>query len=127
MTKISFQGEHGAYSESAAKKFFGKEINAIPCNSFEDALKITENGENEYVAIYPNPANDQAWFYQAHSTNNPYSLQLFSSEGKLVDELVGQTDHLQLDLSKYNAGVYFYRYINETTNVINVGKFLRLK
>ena len=43
MTKISFQGEHGAYSESAAKKFFSKEINTIPCNSFEDALKITEN------------------------------------------------------------------------------------
>ena len=51
MTKISFQGEHGAYSESAAKKFFGKEINAIPCNSFEDALKITENGENEYAVL----------------------------------------------------------------------------
>ena len=43
MTKISFHGEHGAYSESAAKKFFSKEINTIPCNSFEDALKITEN------------------------------------------------------------------------------------
>jgi len=51
MTKISFQGEHGAYSESAAKKFFGKEINTIPCNSFEDALKITENGENEYAVL----------------------------------------------------------------------------
>ena len=29
MNKVSFQGEHGAYSESAAKKFFGKEIDAI--------------------------------------------------------------------------------------------------
>ena len=51
MTDISFQGEHGAYSESAAKKFFGKEINTIPCNSFEDALKITENGESEYTVL----------------------------------------------------------------------------
>ena len=42
MTKISFQGEHGAYSESAAKKFFSKEINTIPCNSFEDALRELE-------------------------------------------------------------------------------------
>ena len=39
MKKVSFQGEHGSYSESAAKKFFGKEINTVPCNSFEDALK----------------------------------------------------------------------------------------
>jgi len=51
MTKISFQGEHGAYSESAAKKFFSKEINTIPCNSFEDALKMTENGESEYAVL----------------------------------------------------------------------------
>jgi len=51
MTKISFQGEHGAYSESAAKKFFGKEINTMPCNSFEDALKITENGDSEYAVL----------------------------------------------------------------------------
>ena len=51
MTKISFQGEHGAYSESAAKKFFSKKINTIPCNSFEDALKITENRESEYAIL----------------------------------------------------------------------------
>ena len=47
MTEITFQGEHGAYSESAAKKFFGKEINTIPCNNFEDSLKVVENGESE--------------------------------------------------------------------------------
>ena len=51
MTKISFQGEHGAYSESAAKKFFGKEINTIPCNNFEDSLKVVENGESEYAVL----------------------------------------------------------------------------
>ena len=51
MTDISFQGEHGAYSESAAKKFFGKEINTMPCNSFEDALKIVENGESKYAIL----------------------------------------------------------------------------
>ena len=42
MNNVSFQGEHGAYSESAAKKFFGKEIDTIPCNSFKETLKITE-------------------------------------------------------------------------------------
>ena len=51
MKKISFQGEHGAYSESAAKKFFKNEIETIPCNSFEDALKITEDGESDYSIL----------------------------------------------------------------------------
>ncbi len=51
MKKVSFQGEHGAYSESAAKKFFNEEIETVPCNSFEDALKITENGESDYSVL----------------------------------------------------------------------------
>ena len=45
MTRISFQGEHGAYSESAARKYFKEqpyrlegEIETNPCNTFGDAL-----------------------------------------------------------------------------------------
>ena len=47
MKKVSFQGEHGAYSESAAKKFFNDEIETVPCNTFEDALRIAENGDSD--------------------------------------------------------------------------------
>ena len=119
-----FQGVWGVYAQlPSGKLLFSDRSTGLYIVGFTIPPDINNGGHG----IYPNPANDQAWFYQAHSTNNPYSLQLFSSEGKLIDEIVGQTDHLQLDLSKYNAGVYLYRYINETTNVINVGKFLRLK
>ena len=51
MKKVSFQGEHGAYSESAAKKFFEEEIETVPCNSFEDVLELTENGESDYSIL----------------------------------------------------------------------------
>ena len=51
MNKVAFQGEHGAYSESAAKKFFGEEIESIPCNTFEDALNITEKNESKYTIL----------------------------------------------------------------------------
>tara|TARA_Y100000590_G_scaffold463808_1_gene631530 strand:+ start:4815 stop:5633 length:819 start_codon:yes stop_codon:yes gene_type:complete len=51
MTKISFQGEHGAYSESAARKFHRDEIETSPCNTFEDALKNTEDGESEFSIL----------------------------------------------------------------------------
>ena len=51
MMKVSFQGEHGAYSESAAKKFFSGEIETIPCNSFEDVLELTENGGSDYSIL----------------------------------------------------------------------------
>ena len=51
MNKVSFQGEHGAYSESAANKFFREEIDAIPCKTFEDALKNTENSNSNYSIL----------------------------------------------------------------------------
>ena len=42
MKKISYQGVPGAYSQSAAKKFFGEGIDTIGTNSFEDALNSAE-------------------------------------------------------------------------------------
>jgi len=51
MNNVSFQGEYGAYSESAAKKFFGNDIKTVPCKSFEDALKITEGNESNYSVL----------------------------------------------------------------------------
>ena len=51
MNNVSFQGEHGAYSESAARKFFGKDIKTIPCKSFEDALKVAENDTSNYSIL----------------------------------------------------------------------------
>ena len=51
MKKVSFQGEHGAYSDSAARKFFNEEVETVPCNSFKDALRLTENGESDYSIL----------------------------------------------------------------------------
>ncbi len=42
MKKISYQGVPGAYSQSAAKKFFGEGIDTIGTNSFEDTLNSAE-------------------------------------------------------------------------------------
>ena len=51
MNNVSFQGEHGAYSESAAKKFFGNDIKTIPCKSFGDALKSTEENNSNFSIL----------------------------------------------------------------------------
>ena len=51
MNRISFQGERGAYSEAAAISFFGNEIEAIPCPTFADALKNTENDTSDYSVL----------------------------------------------------------------------------
>jgi len=51
MNRVSFQGERGAYSEAAAISFFGNEIETIPCSTFADALKNTENGASDYSVL----------------------------------------------------------------------------
>jgi prephenate dehydratase len=51
MNRVSFQGERGAYSEAAAISFFGNEIETIPCSTFADALKNTENGASDYSIL----------------------------------------------------------------------------
>jgi len=45
MKKVSYQGVQGAYSQSAAKKFFGEEIDTFGTNSFEDALNSAQEGK----------------------------------------------------------------------------------
>ena len=51
MKKVSFQGEHGAYSESAARRFFDESIDSIPQNTFEDVLKTTEDCKSDYSIL----------------------------------------------------------------------------
>jgi len=42
--KIAFQGRHGAYSESVALHLFGKNIETIPLDTFEDLHKMVQSG-----------------------------------------------------------------------------------
>ena len=51
MKKISFQGEHGAYSETSARRFFENDIEAVPCRTFHDALDETESGNSDCAVL----------------------------------------------------------------------------
>ena len=51
MKRISFQGERGAYSEAAATTFFADKIETIPCTTFAEVLKNTEDGKSDYSVL----------------------------------------------------------------------------
>jgi len=48
MTRISFQGIAGAYSEEAIREYFGPEVETVPCRTFTDLFVAVEDGSAEF-------------------------------------------------------------------------------
>ena len=51
MVGVSFQGEHGAYSEAAALSFFDEKVETVPFPTFAQVLENTENDKTEYSIL----------------------------------------------------------------------------
>jgi chorismate mutase/prephenate dehydratase len=48
---VAFQGETGAYSEEAAFQYFGRSVNAKPCENFDAVFKLVEQGEVPFGVV----------------------------------------------------------------------------
>ena len=42
--RVSIQGYEGSFHQVAARQFFGKDVEVIPCDNFRDVVKIAANG-----------------------------------------------------------------------------------
>lgn len=69
MPIVAFQGEHGAFSEQAARQHFGTAIVTLPCRSFEAIFAALEAGEADYGML---PVENSV----AGSINRAYDLLL---------------------------------------------------
>ena len=49
--RVVYQGEPGAYSEAAARDFFGKNVRATGLHQFEDTFAALERGEADYAVL----------------------------------------------------------------------------
>ncbi len=49
--QVAFQGEIGAYSESAVYSYFNSSVQVKPCKTLSDVFKIVENGEVDYGVV----------------------------------------------------------------------------
>jgi len=49
--KIAFQGTHYAFSEIAARKYFGDDIVTLPCRRFSDVFSAVEQGDCNYGIV----------------------------------------------------------------------------
>ena len=48
---VAFQGEPGAYSESAVYRFFGSSAKPKPCKTFSDVFRCVEKGQSQYGVV----------------------------------------------------------------------------
>ena len=49
--KIAFQGELGAYSESAVYSFFDQSVTVKPCKSFDEVFESVKTGDVDYGVV----------------------------------------------------------------------------
>ncbi|MEM2130477.1 MAG: prephenate dehydratase [Candidatus Bathyarchaeia archaeon] len=83
--RVAYQGEPGAYSESAVYKFFGDTAIAIPCKGFSDVFKKVEVGDAEYGVV---PIENSI----EGSVNQVYDLFLMYDH-KVCGEIILKIDH----------------------------------
>lgn len=69
MVKVAFQGERGAFSEDAAAKLFGVDIDYLPCSRLKQVFEHVSRDKVEYGVV---PVENS----QAGSINETYDLLL---------------------------------------------------
>jgi len=50
-TLVAFQGEPGAFSHAAARKFFTPQVNILPCPYFDEVFKAVKEGRASHAVI----------------------------------------------------------------------------
>lgn len=73
---------------------------------------ISENNENLYISIFPNPTNDILRFNSDKKFNTPFEITVLDITGKIVFETKNVMSNEVL-LPSINDGIYFVNFVNE--------------
>ena len=75
------------------------------------------------LSVYPNPANKYLNFSLENCED--YELYIFSTDGRLINKSVLQSDNTLIDISNYRSGVYLYQILGKNNTLIAGGKFVK--
>jgi len=93
-------------------------LNSSPTNS------IASKQTSSLISIYPNPSDNYINF--DYDGGSDAKIEIFDITGKfLCRENIIRKQVLQLSLENYPSGVYFYKLVSNTGNVIRSGKFCK--
>ncbi len=93
---IAFQGEHGAYSEEAIFKQFGKEVKTVPTVSIHEVFNLTEAGAVD-LGVVPVENSIEG------SINETYDM-LLASNLTVIGEVVLRVVHCLIALRGASLG-----------------------
>lgn len=75
------------------------------------------------LSVYSNPANKYLNFSLENCED--YELYIFSTDGRLINKSVLQSDNTLIDISNYRSGVYLYQILGKNNTLIAGGKFVK--
>ncbi|MBR6775307.1 MAG: T9SS type A sorting domain-containing protein, partial [Bacteroidales bacterium] len=101
--------EPECYSPPAKAKY-NDEYFVMVCNSTDVADNTIQN-----VEIYPNPAKDVVKVSTVNSQRS--TVKVYNYLGILVEEIELDAEEIELDVSDYNPGIYFFNVNGKTMKV----------
>jgi prephenate dehydratase len=81
--RVAFQGERGAYSELAAREFFGEKMPLVPCPSFEHVFRTVEKHQVRY-GVVPIENSLAGSIHQNYDLLLKYHLQIIGEKSLRV-------------------------------------------
>ena len=82
--------------------------------TFNNCASLDEVSNSNFE-IYPNPAEDMLYVKLAANESNT-TISLLASDGKLIEKRIVSSLEEQFDVSKLDAGVYFFKIENGNLN-----------
>src|SRR5437588_6149484 len=113
---VAFQGERGAFSDEAVRRYFGKQAEPFPCRSFSEVFRAVAAGEVEYGLV---PLENS----QAGSINDVYDL-LSQHDLFVIGEISYQVNQCLLCLPGQQLGD-IKRVISHPQALVQSNVFLR--
>ena len=50
-TKVAIQGKQGSFHHIVAQRYFGAQLDLLPCDTFDDTIQTLVDGESEQAVL----------------------------------------------------------------------------
>ena len=91
------------------------------------AQSKTGDPSAKLLKYFPNPATTVINFEFLRGYDKSYSLQIYAFMGKKIYEVKNTPSRINIGLEEFYRGIYLYKLLDKSGNVIESGKFLVVK